>query len=37
MSESRKQELWLETWWPALVITFGLIFLSCLVFFKPLA
>jgi hypothetical protein len=36
MSETHK-EPWLDTWWPALVIAFGLIFVSCLVFFKPLA
>jgi len=37
MSESHEQGAWLDTWWPALVIAFGLIFVSCLVFFKPLA
>jgi hypothetical protein len=35
MSEAHK-EAWLDTWWPALVIAFGLIFVSCLVFFKPM-
>ena len=35
MSELHSKEPWLETYWPVLVITFGLIFVSCLVFFKP--
>ena len=35
MSESHEKEAWIDTYWPVLVITFGLIFVSCLVFFKP--
>ena len=37
MSESHESESLLETYWPVLVITFGLIFVSCLVFFKPIS
>lgn len=37
MSESNHSEPWIDTWWPLLVITFGLIFVSFLVFFKPVA
>ncbi len=32
---SHDSEPLLERWWPLLVITFGLIFLSILVGFKP--
>lgn len=35
MSETHEKNELLETWWPALVILFGLIFVACLVFFKP--
>ena len=31
------QEPWIETWWPFLIVAFGLLFVSCLVFFKPVA
>ncbi len=34
-SDSLHHESWLETWWPTLVIAFGLIFVASLVFFKP--
>ena len=32
---SHEQEPWIDTWWPALVITFGIIFVTILVSFKP--
>jgi hypothetical protein len=32
---SLHREPWVDRWWPALVITFGLIFVSMLIFFKP--
>jgi hypothetical protein len=35
MSETTESEAWLDTWWPLLVIIFGVIFVSCLVFFHP--
>ncbi len=35
MSSSHESEPWLDTWWPFLVILFGLIFVSILVSFKP--
>ena len=34
MSETAKGA-WMDTWWPLFVVVFGLIFVSCLVFFKP--
>jgi hypothetical protein len=34
MSEAHEAH-WLDTWWPLLVIVFGLIFVSCLVSFHP--
>ena len=37
MSDLHVRERWIDTWWPALVIAFGLVFVSCLVFFKPVA
>lgn len=35
MSSSEHKENWLDTWWPALVIGFGVVFVSFLVSFKP--
>lgn len=35
MSASHEKPVWLDTWWPFLVILFGLIFLSVLVSFHP--
>lgn len=35
MSESNHSEPWIETWWPLLVIVFGLIFVGTLVSFHP--
>ena len=32
---SHHSEPWIDTWWPALVIGFGLIFVTFLVSFKP--
>ena len=32
---SKKHEMWLDRWWPVLLIGFGLIFISALAFFKP--
>ena len=29
------KEVWLDRWWPLLVILFGIIFVSILVSFKP--
>lgn len=29
------KEFWLDTWWPLLVILFGITFLSILISFKP--
>lgn len=34
-SSEPKSEVWLDTWWPLLVIVFGLIFVTILVSFKP--
>jgi hypothetical protein len=36
-SSEPKSGAWLDTWWPLLVIVFGLIFVTILVSFKPLA
>lgn len=33
MSGSR--EKWIDRWWPALVITFGLVCMAAVDFFKP--
>jgi hypothetical protein len=30
------KEFWLDTWWPLLVILFGILFVSILVSFKPM-
>lgn len=35
MGSSEHEEFWLDTWWPALVIAFGVIFVSILVSFHP--
>ncbi len=35
MSESHESQFWLETWWPLLVIVFGLSFLTFLISFTP--
>lgn len=35
MSESNHNEFWLDTWWPLLVIAFGVLFVSVLVSFNP--
>jgi steroid 5-alpha reductase family enzyme len=35
MSSSTESESWLDSWWPLLVILFGLIFVAILVTFKP--
>ena len=35
MSHSSKGGLWLDHWWPVLLITFGLIFIGTLAFFHP--
>ena len=32
---SHEQQPWIDTWWPVLVIGFGLIFVTFLVSFKP--
>jgi hypothetical protein len=32
---SHQSEPWIDTWWPVLVITFGIIFVAFLVSFKP--
>jgi hypothetical protein len=32
---SHQSEPWIDTWWPVLVITFGIIFVTFLVSFKP--
>jgi hypothetical protein len=37
MSSSNEQGWSLDRWWPALVILFGLIFVSVLISFKPSA
>lgn len=36
MSSSNESQSWLETWWPLLVILFGIIFVSVLVTWKPM-
>ena len=35
MSSSHHSEPWIDRWWPLLVITFGLIFVTFLISFKP--
>ena len=35
MSWLRGRESWVDRWWPLLLILFGVIFVSCLVTFKP--
>jgi hypothetical protein len=35
MSSSTEPGSWLDSWWPLLVILFGLIFVSILVTFAP--
>ena len=35
MSLASERESWLDRWWQVLVILFGLIFVACLVSFKP--
>ena len=35
MSSPHTSESWLETWWPLLVILFGMVFFSILVSFHP--
>lgn len=32
---SHESEPWIDTWWPVLVITFGVIFVTILVSFNP--
>lgn len=36
MSSSHESEPWIDRWWPALVIAFGLLFVTFLVSFHPL-
>jgi hypothetical protein len=36
MSSSSETEVWLDRWWPLLVILFGIMFVSILVCFKPM-
>jgi hypothetical protein len=35
MSSSHESQPWIDTYWPALVIAFGVLFVSILVSFKP--
>jgi hypothetical protein len=35
MSSSNESGPWLDTWWPLLLILFGVTFLTILVSFKP--
>jgi hypothetical protein len=35
MSSSSQETVWLDEWWPLLVIIFGLIFVAFLVSFAP--
>lgn len=35
MSSSSHDSVWLDEWWPLLVILFGVIFVAFLVSFKP--
>jgi hypothetical protein len=37
MSSSSEKENWLDRWFPLLVILFGILFVSILVSFKPMA
>jgi len=32
---SHHSEPWIDTWWPVLVIAFGIVFVTFLVSFKP--
>lgn len=34
--ESHNSGRWIDTWWPVLVILFGSLFISALVFFHPM-
>ena len=35
MSSSENRVYWLDQWWPVLVILLGILFVSALVFWKP--
>jgi hypothetical protein len=35
MSSSSESSSWLDSWWPLLVILFGVIFVAALVMFHP--
>jgi hypothetical protein len=35
MSMVSEREVWVERWWPLLVILFGVMFVTILVTFKP--
>lgn len=35
MSSHEEKEFWLDTYWPALVITFGVLFITSLIVFHP--
>jgi hypothetical protein len=35
MSEAGEKGFWLDTWWPVLVIAFGVTFVTVLVTFHP--
>jgi hypothetical protein len=35
MNLASEREVWVERWWPLLVILFGVLFVTCLVSFKP--
>jgi hypothetical protein len=37
MSLASEREPWLDRWWPLLVILFGVLFVTILVSFKPMA
>jgi hypothetical protein len=37
MSTATEKEFWLDRWFPLLVILFGIIFITILVSFKPMA
>lgn len=36
MSSSTESQSWLDSWWPWLVILFGIIFVALLVSWKPM-
>lgn len=36
MSSGSKSGIWLDRWWPLLLIMFGLVFISTLAFFSPM-